>query len=62
MQYLVIIIIIIGKMVFERAKILYLAIPFEVLAKLCSSGMTRSRVYYNLKGKFITLIYVNINH
>ena len=61
MQYLVIIIMIIGKMVIEGAKI-SLAIPFEVLAKLCSSGMTRSRVYYNLKGKFITLIYVNINH
>ena len=48
-------------MVIKCAKI-WLAIPFEVLAKLSSSGITRSRIYYNLKGKFITLIYLNVNY
>ena len=48
-------------MVIKCAKI-WLAIPFEVLAKLSSSGITRSRIYYNLKGKFITFIYLNVNY
>ena len=40
---------IIGIMVIKHAKI-WLAISFEVLVKLSSSGITRSRIYYNLIG------------